>query len=105
MLKDVQEMKNSAMDTSLFSPVYSVDSAPPSLSPALSVEDAYPIERVQEELEEEEDKASLEGRLCQDASRGSELTPLSTRIQLDIPHILDPPTPDSPQGKALGFWG
>ncbi|XP_069973633.1 CTD small phosphatase-like protein 2-A isoform X1 [Penaeus vannamei] len=98
MLKDVQEMKNSAMDTSLFSPVYSVDSAPPSLSPALSVEDAYPIERVQEELEEEEDKASLEGRLCQDASRGSELTPLSTRIQLDIPHILDPPTPDSPQG-------
>ncbi|XP_042241438.1 CTD small phosphatase-like protein 2-A isoform X1 [Homarus americanus] len=115
MLKEVQEMKTSAMDTSLFSPVYSVDATSPPLSSSLVgptvgrdftrglVDEDYPVERGQEELEEVEDdeedhEGSIQGRMCQEnTSNGPDLTQLSSRIQLDIPHILDPPTPNSPQ--------
>ncbi|KAG7158318.1 CTD small phosphatase-like protein 2-A-like, partial [Homarus americanus] len=119
MLKEVQEMKTSAMDTSLFSPVYSVDATSPPLSSSLVgptvgrdftrglVDEDYPVERGQEELEEVEDdeedhEGSIQGRMCQEnTSNGPDLTQLSSRIQLDIPHILDPPTPNSPQGALV----
>ncbi|XP_069164633.1 CTD small phosphatase-like protein 2-A [Procambarus clarkii] len=110
MLKEVQEMKTSAMDTSLFSPVYSVDSTPPPLSTSLTspavgrdftrglIDEDYPVQKGQEELEEVEDDEDGQGRTCQeDTLSAPDLTQLSTRIQLDIPHILDPPMPNSPQ--------
>lgn len=109
-------MKASAMDTSLFSPVYSIDSSPPPLSSSLTgstverdfaselVDKDYPVERGQEEFEEVEDddedqERGIQGRICQeDCSSGPDLTQFSTHIQLDIPHILDPPIPNSPEG-------
>ncbi|XP_069949178.1 CTD small phosphatase-like protein 2-A isoform X2 [Cherax quadricarinatus] len=115
MLKEVQEMKASAMDTSLFSPVYSVDSTPTPLSTSLTgpnvgrdftrglIDDDYPVEKGQEELEEvdeddDDQHSRLQGRMCQEnTSSTPDLTQLSARIQLDIPHILDPHLPSSPQ--------
>ncbi|XP_064090166.1 CTD small phosphatase-like protein 2 isoform X2 [Macrobrachium nipponense] len=108
MLKEVQEIKASAMNTSLFSPVYSVDSSP-SLSPSLSdpmgereyardiIEEGYPVKKDQEDLDDVEDEDSnTHGSICPEiSSHTSDLNHLTTRIQLDIPHILESPNPDS----------
>ncbi|KAK7081217.1 CTD small phosphatase-like protein 2 [Halocaridina rubra] len=124
MLKEVQELKASAMNTSLFSPVYSVDSTP-SLSPSLGdgiedgeftqdlIEESYPVvgkepdeDHLDEDDEDDEDD-DIRGNLnvvrshdtvCQDIEGHTrDLTQLSSRIQLDIPHILQSSTPDSQQ--------
>lgn len=103
-------MKTAAMDTSLFSPVYAVDSTPSPLSSPLTSQslgrtfsreniDEHCLEKETEDLVDVEDYEDQE-RLCPDDSSNSpSLTQLSTRIQLDIPSILDPPTSDSSQGK------
>ncbi|XP_050731031.1 CTD small phosphatase-like protein 2-B isoform X2 [Eriocheir sinensis] len=114
VLKEVHEMKTAAMDTSLFSPVYAVDSTPsplsspltsPSLGRTFSREniEEHCLEKEPEDLEDVEDyedqEICIQERLCPDDSSSSpSLTQLSTRIQLDIPSILDPPMSDSSQG-------
>lgn len=115
-------MKSSAMDTSIFSPVYSMDSSPAPLSSPLtdnslrrqldqeSPDDDYHqgddgqqeeggLDDVQDD-DEQEHRSIIHDRLCQDdGSNGPDLTQLSTRIHLDIPHILDPSEPEAPQGE------
>lgn len=114
VLKEVHEMKTAAMDTSLFSPVYAVDSTPsplpspltsPSMGRTFSREniDDHCLEKEPEELDvedyEDDQESCIQGRLHPDGSSGSPgLTQLSTRIQLDIPSILDSPASDSSQG-------
>lgn len=109
-------MKTAAMDTSLFSPVYAVDSTPsplsspltsPSLGRTFSREniEEHCLEKESEDLVEdvedyEDQESCIQERLCpDDTSNSPSLTQLSTRIQLDIPSILDPPTSDSSQGR------
>lgn len=120
MLKEVQDMKSSAMDTSIFSPVYSMDSSPAPLSSPLtddplrrqldqeSHDHNYSGEGGTDELDdgqddEQEHQSIIQERICQGdiaSPNGPDLTQLSTRIHLDIPHILDPSEPEAPQGES-----
>lgn len=119
VLKEVHEMKTAAMDTSLFSPVYAVDSTPsplpspltsPSMGRTFSREniDDHCLEKEPEDLDvedyEDDQESCIQGRLHPDGGSDSPtLTQLSTRIQLDIPSILDSPASDSSQGIFLKY--
>ena len=95
-------MKNSAMNTSIFSPVYSVDEpmdCSPPVIPQLMLDPKVEENEYEEHrmIVEQEERSQVDNILYQDhheeqdhLTRTSELGQLSSQIQLDIPHILNP---------------
>ena len=101
VLETVNEMKTSAMNTSIFSPIYAMDET--SSSPAIpqlhhplildpkSSENDYDQRQILAETESStgQDVIYRDEDEEEEDTHTSDLSQLSTQIELEIPHILD----------------